>query len=106
MTDPLDEYNPECYDDDTIQKDEGWRCLVIMETMPGYILPDDLQLYDDTDEEWQDSCAAGSQWLAGYAGITFRTMADVPNRISPITGMPAQIPSDDPLAVILKMVKP
>lgn len=102
---PLEPYNPEKFDDEQLEVDDGWRCLVAMELTPGYILPKDLQYYDDCDSEWQDSFNAGEPWDATVSGITYRTQADLPMigfAVLPTT----PTPPDDPLAVILKMVKP
>lgn len=71
------ESNPEDYDDDHIERHNGWRPLQLGELAQGVDKPDDLQYYDDDEEEWSDASQAGTDDYC-YDDITYRTQSTPP----------------------------
>jgi hypothetical protein len=72
-------HNPEEYDDEHIETDDGWRCLTEAEAVDGQMRPDDLEYYDDDDCEWVDASQAGT--TEPLCDITYRTRAPMPDQV-------------------------
>lgn len=72
-------YNPECYDEEQLECDDGWRCLTEEEAQSGQRRPDDLEYFDDDDDQWTEASQAGT--TEELCDITYRTRAPLPSPI-------------------------